>query len=243
MLPISDRVSYSVCLCTTASVIKDALGPIRTSRQNCYCPRQNQRTNFVVTISVVAVDDKTFVSSAEFQEKFWFNKFLFQNFCCRQKHWEATILSFMPKTSAKLFALFKYIHFSDARQNKDPRSKYMNTISFFKSTQRCFAKKHVSDGCSFPCKTTEYRLTTAANSITLLCYGRIYLLTMEVLLMLQMSHRNALRRRRRFSAFFVHFVTLNKQKSAIKSPYTKTASPLGSSIFCRGFFEVWFLSR
>ena len=24
--------------------------------------------------------------------------------------------------------------------------------------------KHVSDGCSFPCNTTEYRSTTAANS-------------------------------------------------------------------------------
>ena len=29
----------------------------------------------------VALGDKNFVSSAEFQEKFWFNKFLFQNFC------------------------------------------------------------------------------------------------------------------------------------------------------------------
>ena len=29
----------------------------------------------------VALGDKNFVSSAEFQEKFWFNKFLFQIFC------------------------------------------------------------------------------------------------------------------------------------------------------------------
>jgi len=26
------------------------------------------------------------------------------------------------------------------------------------------AKKHVSDGCSFPCNTIEHRSTTAANS-------------------------------------------------------------------------------
>ena len=34
-------------------------------------------------------------------------------------------------------------------------------------------------------------------------------------------------------------VTLNKQKSAIKSRDKKSARPLGSPIFCRGFFEVW----
>ena len=29
----------------------------------------------------VALGDKNFVSSAKFQEKFWFNKFLLQNVC------------------------------------------------------------------------------------------------------------------------------------------------------------------
>ena len=35
------------------------------------------------------------------------------------------------------------------------------------------------------------------------------------------------------------FCEKHKQKSAIKSLDKKSASPLGSPIFCRGFFEVW----
>ena len=39
--------------------------------------------------------------------------------------------------------------------------------------------------------------------LTLLCYWKIHLLTMKVFLMLQMNHRNALWRRRRFRPYWV----------------------------------------
>ena len=60
-----------------------------------------------------------------------------------------TILSFIPKTSIKLFALFKYPF-------QRSEVKHKNTISVLKNTQRWF--------CSFPSNTTGYRSTTAAGN-------------------------------------------------------------------------------
>ena len=45
--------------------------------------KKNEETSqyFWLAKGPVALGDKNFVSSAEFQEKVWLNKFLFQNFC------------------------------------------------------------------------------------------------------------------------------------------------------------------
>lgn len=56
--------------------------------------------------------------------------------------------------------------------------------------------------CSFPCVAIEYRSRTTANSNVALLL-EILLLTMKVFLMLQMNHRNALWRRRRFRPYWV----------------------------------------
>ena len=101
-----------------------------------------------------------------------------------------TILPFTPKTSIKLFALFKYPF---------QRSEGQNI-----GTPYQFWKIRKDGSAVFLAIQLNIAQQQQLEILTLLCYWRINLLTMKVLfIMLQMNHRNALRRRRRFRPYWV----------------------------------------
>ena len=90
--------------------------------------------------------------------------------------------------------------------------------------------------------------------LTLLCYRRGHLLTIEVLLMLQMNHRNALRHRRRFHPYWmlprpaeswleIHFNRRIIPETFFSSTENETKyirSPLGNltSFFSKGRYKI-----
>ena len=47
---------------------------------------------------------------------------------------------------------------------KDLKKNIRTPYQFSKIRKDGSAKKYISDGCIFPCNTTEYRSTTTANS-------------------------------------------------------------------------------